>query len=96
MTLAEIQRRIAAQRARLGAFGVAELQVFGSAVRGELTPASDVDFLVTFSGPVTLERFMGLRFFLEDLLERRVDLVTPRALSPRLRAAIAGDLRRVA
>ncbi|MCD5408066.1 DNA polymerase subunit beta, partial [Candidatus Bipolaricaulota bacterium] len=38
-----------------------------------------------FEGPATFDRYMGLKFFLEDLLGRRVDLVTKRALKTRLR-----------
>ena len=57
---------------------VQRLEVFGSAVRGDFTASSDVDFLVSFfeSTPVTrAEAYFDLWFGLEDLLERRVDLV---------------------
>lgn len=65
-------------------FGVESLSIFGSAARGDLGPASDVDILVTFQGPATFDRFMGLKFHLEDLLGRRVDLVTRKALRPEI------------
>ena len=66
-------------------FGVKSLAVFGSVARGEERPESDVDILVEFDGPATFDRYMDLKFFLEELLKRPVDLVTRRALKPRLR-----------
>jgi len=66
-------------------FGVKSLAVFGSVARGEAGPKSDVDILVEFEGRATFDRYMGLKFFLEDLLGRRVDLVTRKALKPRMR-----------
>ena len=71
----ELQRR----------FGVKSLAVFGSVARGEAGPDSDVDILVEFESRATFDRYMGLKFFLEDLLGRQVDLVTRKALKPRLR-----------
>ena len=66
-------------------FGVKSLAVFGSVARGEAGPESDVDILVEFEGRATFDRYIGLKFFLEDLLGRRVDLVTRKALKPRMR-----------
>jgi len=66
-------------------FGVKSLAVFGSVARGEAGPDSDVDILVEFEGRATFDRYMGLKFFLEDLLGKRVDLVTRKALKPRMR-----------
>ncbi len=73
------------RRDTLARFGVSSLAVFGSVVRGESRPESDVDILVEFEGQATFDRYMGLKFFLEDLLGRRVDLVTRKALKPRMR-----------
>jgi uncharacterized protein len=77
-------------------FGVRELAVFGSVARGEASDASDLDVLVDFVGPATFDGFMGLKFFLEDTLGVKVDLVTRAALKPRLRARIEAEARRVA
>ena len=66
-------------------FGVKSLALFGSVVRGEARPDSDIDILVEFDGPATFDRYMDLKFFLEELLGRRVDLVTRKALKPYLR-----------
>lgn len=82
----ELQRR----------YGVASLSLFGSAGRDELGPGSDVDVLVEFTGRVDFERYFGVKFLLEDLLDCPVDLVTDKMLKARLRASIAEDLIRVA
>lgn len=77
-------------------FGVQTLSVFGSAARGELVADSDVDLYVEFEGATTFDRFMGLKLFLEDLLDRPVDLVTPNALPPSLRSTVDREGQRVA
>ncbi len=92
----ELVRLLATHESEIKRFGVASLSLFGSAARGEERPGSDLDFLVRFEGPATLDGFMGLKLFLEDALGRRVDLVTERALKPRLRRAIEQELVRVA
>ena len=64
-------------------YHVKRIGIFGSYVRGEETEKSDVDILVEFEQS-TLSNFMGLNFFLEELLDKKVDLVTTNALSPYL------------
>jgi hypothetical protein len=57
--------------------------VFGSFVRGQQRPESDIDLLVEFEPErKSFDVFMGLSFFLEDVLQRRVELVTIESLSP--------------
>ncbi len=72
-------------------FGVNRLALFGSIARGTARADSDVDLLVAFDGPATSGRFFGLQFYLEDLLGRRIDLVTERALRERLRPFVERD-----
>jgi len=69
-------------------FAVASLSVFGSAARNRLRKHSDIDLLVEFERPVGLFTFIRLKLYLENLLDRRVDLVTPAALRPELRQEI--------
>jgi predicted nucleotidyltransferase len=57
-------------------FCVKRIDIFGSFARGEQKDTSDVDILVEFEKP-TFDNFMNLAFFLEDLFQRKVDLVTP-------------------
>lgn len=73
-----------AQRVRLAELGVASLALFGSTARGEAKAGSDVDIMVEFAGPATYGRFMDLKEFLEGVLGRPVDLVTRKALKPRM------------
>ena len=68
--------------------GVKSLAVFGSLVRGESTPTSDIDVLVEFDRPVGLFEFIRLKMYLEELTGRQVDLVTPDALRPAMRDEI--------
>ena len=58
-------------------------------MRGSARADSDVDILVSFDGPATSSRYFGVQFFLEDLLGRRVDLVTDKALRPELHGLTA-------
>ena len=92
----ELKRLLRDHAAELKRQGVKSLEVFGSLARGEARPDSDVDLLVEFDGSPTFDRFMDLKFFLEDLLRRRVDLVTRAALKPRLRPIIERESIRVA
>jgi uncharacterized protein len=65
-------------------FKVKTIGVFGSYVRGEQTPKSDVDVLVEFEEPIGLFEFMDLEFFLSDTLGIKVDLVSKKALKPNI------------
>jgi len=69
-------------------FGVRRIALFGSTVRGDAREDSDLDILVDFETGPTFLSFMGLKCFLEDRLGRKVDLVTPDALKPRLRRVV--------
>ena len=72
-------------------FGVKSLALFGSIARDEGTPDSDLDFLVEFEGSATLNGYMGLKFFLEDLFNKEVDLVTRRSLKPQIRENVINE-----
>lgn len=66
-------------------YGVTDLALFGSTSRDAARSDSDIDVLVAFDGPATSERYFGVLFYLEDLLQTPVDLVTDKALRPELR-----------
>ncbi len=66
-------------------FGVTALALFGSFARDEATDGSDVDILVQYDGPATSRSYFGVQFYIEDLLGRRVDLVTQKALRSEFR-----------
>ncbi len=81
---------------RIRALGVRRLGLFGSFVRGEQHHESDVDLLVEFDpDQKNFDHFMGLSFLLEDLLRRRVELVTTEALSPYLGPSILQEVEYV-
>lgn len=64
------------------------LSLFGSMAKGEETPESDVDLLVTFSQPVTLLQMVAFERELSEALGVKVDVVTEGSLSPYLRKQI--------
>lgn len=65
--------------------GAYNIRIFGSVVRGEAGPDSDIDFLVD-AGPTTSSWFpAGLILDLEEILGRRVEIVTAKALNPYIR-----------
>src|ERR1700737_439680 len=68
-------------------YGVKELSLFGSAVRGEMRPGSDIDLMVEFEPGVRvgLIKFESFVDELESLAGRKVDLVTKRGLKPWVR-----------
>jgi predicted nucleotidyltransferase len=64
-------------------YGVRSFGLFGSYVRGEQRPGSDLDLLVEFDDrPLTLLQFIALENHLSDLLGVKVDLVEKEALKP--------------
>jgi len=64
------------------------VRIFGSFVRNEMTEESDVDFLVKFSPQASLFDQVGLIEALSNLLQRKVDVVSERAVSPYLQQII--------
>lgn len=74
-------------------FGVKRIGIFGSFARGEEREDSDLDVLVVFEdGQKTFDNYMDLKFYLEDLFGREVDLVTEKALKPQLKDIIMKDI----
>ena len=72
-------------------YSVSKIGVFGSFARGEEKESSDVDVLVEFEEP-TYDNFIKLIFFLEELLDRKVDLVTTGGLSPYMKPAVEKEV----
>ncbi len=93
----EISLLLRAHLAQIRGFGVKRIGIFGSFVRGEQNAESDVDFLVEFEpSQKTFKHFMGLSIFLEELLGRRVELVTREYLSPYIGPHILREVEYVA
>jgi uncharacterized protein len=79
---------LAQHQTTLRNMGVTSLAIFGSVARNEARPDSDVDLLVEIEAPVTFDRYMDVKFYLEDLLDKPVDLVTALSLKPQLRSIV--------
>jgi predicted nucleotidyltransferase len=69
---------------------ITRLALFGSVLRDDFAPESDVDVLVEFqAGHVPGLKFVSIERELSELLDgRRVDMVTPKFLNPRIRAEV--------
>jgi uncharacterized protein len=74
-------------------FGVVSASLFGSVVRDEAKPMSDVDLMVAFAPgqPGGLFRYVELKHALEGVLGRPVDLITKGNIKPRLQARILAE-----
>ena len=80
----------------LKTYGVKRLGIFGSFARNQQGEDSDVDILVEFEpGLKTYDNFINLVFFLEEIFNRTVDLITPASLSPYLEPRIMEEVEYV-
>ena len=61
-------------------FGVMTLALVADTVRKQDAEDSFIDILVTFNAPTTAESFFGTQFYIEDLLERRVCVITEKSI----------------
>lgn len=92
LSLEAIRERLASVLDELQArYRVRSLAVFGSRVRGDAGPDSDLDVLVSFHVLPDLITFTALQQELEDVLGMHVDLVLRDSLKPRLRPEILGE-----
>lgn len=92
----DVFSRLREHRETIRSLGVGRLGVFGSFTRNEQHDESDVDVLVEFEkGEKSFDRFMELAFLLEDILQRRVELVTTESLSPYLGPRILAEVQDV-
>jgi hypothetical protein len=73
--------------------GASNIRIFGSVARGEADRKSDVDILVEMASGRSLLDLGGLSIDLEELLERRVDVVTERGLRERIRERVLREAR---
>jgi len=83
----EILKKLEAHRRAIKAYGVRSLGLFGSYARGEQKRGSDLDFVVEFERK-SFDAYMDLKAYLENLFERRVELVISDSIKPRLRETI--------
>lgn len=92
----EVIEQLQKNKKKIKNFGVIKIGFFGSFSKGNIREESDLDILVIFEPEQkTFSNFMDLSFFLEDLFERPVDLLTPEALSPYFGSRILREVQYV-
>ena len=94
MYIENIKNRLHNKKAEMQkVFYVKNIGVFGSFVRNKQTKKSDIDILVEFEkGHKDFFNYMRLKYYLEDLLGRNVDLVIREAVRPQLREIIFNEV----
>ncbi|MEL7076103.1 MAG: nucleotidyltransferase family protein [Cyanobacteria bacterium J06648_1] len=80
----DVLKTLAQNHQAIHKLGVRSLALFASVAVDHATASSDLDFLVEFEGATTFDRYMDLKFFLEDLFQMPVDLVTKHFLKPEI------------
>ena len=77
----------------ISAFGVKKIGLFGSCASGRQNAGSDMDVLIEFrNGKKKFDNYMELKFYLEKLFQRRIDLVIKDALKPRIKRDILKEV----
>ena len=74
-------------------YGIERIGIFGSFARATQNNKSDIDILVEFEkGEKIFDNYMELKFYLERLLRRKVDLVIKDAVKPRIKQAVLREV----
>jgi len=74
-------------------YGIKRIGIFGSFVRSTQDAKSDIDVLAEFyPNQKTFDNYMELKFFLESILHRKVDLVIKEAVKPRIKPYILNEV----
>lgn len=92
-TLAEIKDRLLQQKQILKEkYQVKRVGIFGSYARSEQTQKSDVDILVDYEEAPSLFSLLELEYYLEEVLNSKVDLVTRNGIKPQLKETILNEV----
>lgn len=93
LTKEKILKRIQQHAADLKTYGVRKVGIFGSFAQQREREQSDIDVLVEFGkGSKTFDNYMGLKFFLEKLFHRKVDLVIKEALKRSIKNQVLSEV----
>ncbi|AMA10859.1 MULTISPECIES: nucleotidyltransferase family protein [unclassified Picosynechococcus] len=76
-------------------FSIKTLALFGSTAHNQATATSDLDFVVEFQNETTLSLYMDLKFFLEELFNKPVDLATKKSLKEIIREQVLNEAKYV-
>lgn len=92
-----ILKKLSALKINLVQYGVSQLGLFGSSVRNEQTPSSDIDILIDFHPEKeTFQNYMAVCDMLEDMFKRhKIDIVTVKGLSPYIGQQILNEVEYV-
>ncbi|MXY99365.1 nucleotidyltransferase family protein [Candidatus Poribacteria bacterium] len=91
LTKSAIKQTLLSHQNTLRKYGVKRFGFFGSYVKDTAHSESDIDLLVELE-EVSFDRYMDLRIFLEDLFQKKIDLVISDSLKPRLRPRIEKEI----
>ena len=84
----KVLKVIKAQENLFNKYHIKTLALFGSTARNEATENSDLDFLVEFNTSPTFDNYMDLKFYLEELFNKPIDLVIKQDLKPIIREEV--------
>lgn len=82
-------------KSTLGKYNLKSAAIFGSYARGEENENSDLDILISLKRDMNLLDIIGIEQELEDILGKKVQIITERSIKPRLREYIYRDLIQV-
>ena len=95
LSKSEIEQTLLKRQDVLKEYSVKWIGLFDSYVKGAAHENSDIDLLVEFK-KLSFDNYMGLRIFLEDLFEKKIDLVISNSVKPRLKPCIENEVEYVA
>ena len=95
LSKSEIEQTLLKHHDTLGKYSVKWLGLFGSYVKKAAHENSDIDQLVEFE-KLSFDNYMGLCILLEDLFEKKIDLVISNSVKPRLKPCIENEVEYVA
>ncbi len=87
--LSELRERLPDMARRVG---LRRIGLFGSYTSGQATESSDIGLIIELSAP-SFDRYMDLKFYLEETLSRPVDLAMSETLKPRLKPCIEAEVQ---
>jgi len=94
LTKERILKTIRQHSDEINAYGVKRVGIFGSFSRVRQSSNSDIDILVEFErGNKTFDNYMDIKFFLERLFHRKVDLVIKDALKARIKNRVLSEVK---
>ncbi len=93
LTKNDVTKTIQGNIGEIKKYGVKRIGIFGSFARAAQDNRSDIDILVEFEkGEKIFDNYMELKFYLERLLRRKVDLVIKDAVKPRIRQTVLREV----